>query len=122
MRIRLVRSATLVLELFGRRILVDPMLDPAGARPPIEQTANPVRNPTVDLPFPAEEVVSGLDAVLVTHCHKDHFDETAERLLPHELPVFCQPQDAERLRVVGARRGTRRSRRRSVGSRRASPS
>jgi L-ascorbate metabolism protein UlaG (beta-lactamase superfamily) len=101
MRIRLVRSATLVLELFGRRILVDPMLDPAGARPPIEQTANPVRNPTVDLPFPAEEVVSGLDAVLVTHCHKDHFDETAERLLPHELPVFCQPQDAERLRAVG---------------------
>ena len=101
MQITLVRNATLLLELGGRRLLVDPMLDPAGARPPIEQTANPVRNPTVELPFPAEDVVSGLDAVLVTHCHKDHFDETAERLVPRDVPVFCQPEDEERLRAVG---------------------
>ena len=101
MRITLVRNATLLLELAGRRILIDPMLDPAGARPPIEQTANPVRNPTVELPFAAEEVVAGLDAVLVTHCHKDHFDDTAERLLPRDVPVFCQPEDAERLGAAG---------------------
>jgi L-ascorbate metabolism protein UlaG (beta-lactamase superfamily) len=101
MQITLVRSATLVLEVRGRRILVDPMLDPAGARPPIEQTANPVRNPTVELPFPPEEIVAGLDAVLVTHCHKDHFDKTAERLLPRDVPVFCQPEDEERLHSVG---------------------
>ena len=101
MRITLVRNATLLLELAGRRVLVDPMLDPAGARPPIEQTANPVRNPTVELPFVAEEVVAGLDAVLVTHCHKDHFDDTAERLLPRDIPVFCQPEDAERLGAAG---------------------
>jgi len=101
MRITLVRNATLLLELAGRRVLVDPMLDPAGARPPIEQTANPVRNPTVELPFAAEKVVAGLDAVLVTHCHKDHFDDTAERLLPRDVPVFCQPEDAERLGAIG---------------------
>ncbi len=101
MQITLVRNATLLLELSGRRLLVDPMLDPAGARPPIERTANPVRNPTVELPFPAEDVVSGLDAVLVTHCHKDHFDETAERVVPRDVPVFCQPEDEERLRAVG---------------------
>ncbi len=101
MQITLVRNATLLLELSGRRLLVDPMLDPAGARPPIEQTANPIRNPTVELPFPAEDVVSGLDAVLVTHCHKDHFDETAERVVPRDVPVFCQPEDEERLRAVG---------------------
>ncbi len=101
MKITLVRNATLVLELEGRRLLVDPMLDPADARPPIERTANPVRNPTVELPFPAERVVERLDAVLVTHCHKDHLDETAERLLPRDVPVFCQPEDEERLRAVG---------------------
>jgi L-ascorbate metabolism protein UlaG (beta-lactamase superfamily) len=101
MRITLVRNATVILELQGRRILVDPMLDPKGARPPIEDTANPVRNPTVELPFPADEIVAELDAVLVTHCHKDHLDDTAERLLPRDLPVFCQPEDEERLRGVG---------------------
>src|SRR6185295_19507060 len=101
MNITLVRNATLILETPAGRLLVDPMLDPLGARPPIEHTANPVRNPTVELPFPAEQVVEGLDAVLVTHCHKDHLDDTAERLLPRDVPVLCQPDDEERLRAVG---------------------
>ena len=101
MRITLVRNATMLLELAGRRILVDPMLDPGGARPAIAGTANPVPNPTVELPFPADEVVRGLDAVLVTHRHKDHFDDTAERLLPRDIPVFCQPEDETALRELG---------------------
>ena len=101
MRLTLIRSATVVVELRGKRILVDPMLDDAGARPPVEQTANPVRNPTVPLPFPAEEVVRGLDAVIVTHRHRDHLDGRAEELLPRDVPVFCQPEDEEALRGLG---------------------
>ncbi len=101
MRLTLVRNATLILELQGRRVLVDPMLDGAGARPPVANTANPVPNPTVPLPFPAEQVVEGLDAVLVTHRHGDHFDGRARDLLPRDLPVFCQPEDEEPLRELG---------------------
>ena len=101
MRLTLVRNATLLLELGGRRLLVDPMLDDAGARPPVEDTPNPRRNPLVPLPFPAEDVVRGLDAAIVTHLHRDHLDETGERLLPRDVPVFCQPEDEDRLRELG---------------------
>ena len=101
MRLTLVRNATLVLELAGKRLLVDPMLDEAGARPPVEGTLNPVANPTAPLPVPAEEIVTGLDAVLVTHRHRDHLDGTAEELLPRDVPVFCQPEDEDALRELG---------------------
>jgi L-ascorbate metabolism protein UlaG (beta-lactamase superfamily) len=100
-RVTLVRNATLILELSGKRILVDPMLDDMGARPPIEKTANPVRNPTVPLPFPAEEVVRGLDAVIVSHRHRDHLDARGEELVPRDVPVFCQPDDEDALRELG---------------------
>ena len=101
MKIRLIRHATLVIELDGKRLLVDPQLDPAGARPPIDNTPNPRPNPLVELPIPAAEVLAGIDAILVTHLHRDHLDATAEELLPRRLPVFCQPEDLVRLRELG---------------------
>src|SRR4051794_28883309 len=102
MRLTLIRNATLRLELDdGRVLLVDPMLDDAGARPAIDNTANDRRNPLVPLPWPAEDVVRGVDAVLVSHRHRDHLDETAERLLPRDVPTFCQPEDEAALRELG---------------------
>jgi L-ascorbate metabolism protein UlaG (beta-lactamase superfamily) len=100
-KLTLVRSATVILDHAGRRILVDPMLDDAGTRPPIEGTVPQVPNPTVPLPFPAEEVVRGLGAVIVTHRHRDHLDARAEELLPRDVPVFCQPEDEQPLRDLG---------------------
>jgi L-ascorbate metabolism protein UlaG (beta-lactamase superfamily) len=99
-RITLIRNATVIVEIAGKRILVDPMLDDAGARPPIEQTRNQVANPTVPLPFAAEDVVRGLDAAIVTHRHRDHLDARGEELLPRDLPVFCQPEDEQALREL----------------------
>ena len=101
MHLRLIRHATLRLEVGGRQLLVDPMLDPAGARPPVERTESARRNPLVELPEPPEVVVAGVDAVLVTHLHQDHFDASAAELLPKDVPALCQPDDAERLRGRG---------------------
>jgi L-ascorbate metabolism protein UlaG (beta-lactamase superfamily) len=101
MRLRLIRNATLAVKVAGRYVLIDPMLDPKGARPAIEDTPNPRRNPLVDLPEPAEVVVQGVAAVLVTHLHRDHLDDTAVALLPDDVPLFCQPPDAGRLREHG---------------------
>jgi L-ascorbate metabolism protein UlaG (beta-lactamase superfamily) len=97
----LIRSATLRIVTAGQTLLIDPQLDPAGARDPVPNTPNPRASPLVDLPEPPEVVVAGIDAVLLTHLHRDHFDGTAKALLPREVPVFCQPQDAERLHADG---------------------
>jgi L-ascorbate metabolism protein UlaG (beta-lactamase superfamily) len=101
MEITLVRHATLLVDLDGRRLLVDPMLDDAGARPPVENTPNQRRNPLVPLPTAAEEVLRDLDAILVTHLHQDHFDTKAAELLPRDVPLFCQPEDVDRLSALG---------------------
>jgi L-ascorbate metabolism protein UlaG (beta-lactamase superfamily) len=98
--IRLVRHATLQIELGGQKLLVDPMLDPAGARPPVANTPNDRRNPLVELPEPAEDVVAWADAVLVTHLHADHLDDTAVALIG-DRPVFGQPEDIATLRERG---------------------
>jgi L-ascorbate metabolism protein UlaG (beta-lactamase superfamily) len=101
MRLRLIRHATLLVRLAGHCLVVDPMLDPAGARPPVPDTPNPVPNPLVELPEPPEIVVQGLTAVLVTHLHQDHLDATAIALAPKDVPVFCAPGDAGKLREHG---------------------
>ena len=90
MHLRLIRHATLRLEVEGRHLLVDPMLDPAGARPPVERSDNDRRNPLVELPEPAEVVVEGVDAALITHLHRDHFgarDNGSERVADHSAQV-----------------------------------
>jgi L-ascorbate metabolism protein UlaG (beta-lactamase superfamily) len=79
------------------------MLDDAGARPAVENTASPRRNPLVPLPMPADEIVRGIDAAIVTHLHRDHLDGTGVRLLPRGVPVFCQPQDEAPLLELGLR-------------------
>jgi L-ascorbate metabolism protein UlaG (beta-lactamase superfamily) len=101
MKLTLIRHATLRIEVAGHTLLVDPQLDPAGAREAVPNTPNPRRSPLVGLPLPAEQVVAGVDAVLLSHVHGDHWDATARELLPHDLPVFCQPNDAERLHGEG---------------------
>lgn len=101
MRIALIRHATLLIEYAGSRLLVDPMFDAAGTQPPIPEAADQRPNPLVDLPRPAESLVGGIDAVVVTHLHPDHIDGTAVRLLPRDVPVWClEGQDAP-LRAQG---------------------
>lgn len=106
MEIRLVRSATLTVMLGGRRLLVDPMLGPAGSMPPVEDTANPRRNPLVDLPFGERELdrlLAETEAMLLTHTHRDHWDPAAVGLIPKATPVLCQPEDEDRIRSDGFR-------------------
>lgn len=92
MRLRLIRNATLRLEYAALALLVDPALDPAFAWGP---------DPLLELPEPAERVAADLDGALVSHLHVDHWDETARRLLPSDLPLACQPEAVEALGESG---------------------
>jgi L-ascorbate metabolism protein UlaG (beta-lactamase superfamily) len=95
--VTLVRHATLLLDSPHGRILVDPMLRAAGTSPPIEDTPNPRPNPLVKLPIPAADVLAGVDLCVVTHLHRDHFDD----LIPLDLPILTQPESADELRTRG---------------------
>jgi len=101
MQIEFLRHATLVVSLGGTRILVDPMLGPAGEMPPIPETPHPRRNPLVPLPGTVDAIVASVEAVLVTHLHRDHFDAVAGEVLPKDLPLLVQAEDEERLHEAG---------------------
>ena len=101
MRLRLLRHATLIMEFAGRKLLIDPMLSPPGAMPAIENSPNPRPNPLVPLPVSMQEITQDLDAVLITHTHRDHWDDAAARELPRKVPLLCQPEDAQKLRNRG---------------------
>jgi len=98
MKIQLIRSATLRLEYAGHQILIDPYLAAKFTRPSYTGKSP---NPLVDLPFPPEQVMAGIELVVVSHLHSDHFDPAAEKLLPKDLPVLCQPADEASLKAKG---------------------
>jgi L-ascorbate metabolism protein UlaG (beta-lactamase superfamily) len=80
------------------------MLAAAGTADPIRNTLNPRRNPLVDLPFDESrlvELLSTLDGIIVTHLHNDHWDAAARTMLPKSLPLFCQPEDQQRIEEAG---------------------
>jgi L-ascorbate metabolism protein UlaG (beta-lactamase superfamily) len=94
MKIQLIRHATLFVHFNGKNILVDPMLSVSQVMDPAQNAANVLRNPLVNLPLTVNlRDLKQADAVLLTHTHRDHFDEAAVALLPKSIPVFCQPED-----------------------------
>ncbi|MCS3451200.1 MULTISPECIES: MBL fold metallo-hydrolase [Bradyrhizobium] len=98
MKLRLLRNATLKLEFLGRTILIDPFLAPKGTRPTL---AGRAPNPLVDLPVSAEEILKGVELVIVSHLHSDHFDPVAQALVPKHLPLICQPGDEVKICAYG---------------------
>lgn len=100
MDIRLIRHATLLVHLGGKTLLVDPMLGDKETMPPIANSTNDRRNPLVELAAPVD-YLEQIDGVLLTHTHKDHFDDAAAEKLPKDKPVLCQPADETKLAGLG---------------------
>lgn len=100
MKIQLLRHATLLVTMNGKRIIVDPMLGRAAVMPPIANSPNSHRNPLVELSIQLE-FQQDIDGVLLTHTHRDHFDDAAAEQLPRNKPILCQPEDEGKLQNLG---------------------
>ena len=98
-----IRNATAKIEIAGSTFLVDPYLAPKGSYAGFEGTINSQkRNPLIDMKEQVEKVLEGVDAVIVTHTHDDHWDEYAQKVLPKTLPIFVQNAgDAQIIRSQG---------------------
>ncbi len=90
-KIQLIRNATMKLVYGGKTFLTDPMLSKKGE---IRSFAGIASNPTVELPLPLEELLSGVDAVIVSHLHPDHYHNASGQAILLAKPVFCQPVDS----------------------------
>ena len=106
MQITQLRNATIIVHIGNRHILVDPMLAPQGALPPLRLLdGKRLRNPTVDLPAQADAALKQVTHCLITHCQKGHFDHLdgygKRWLRDTQLPVICTPHDANYLRKRG---------------------
>ena len=100
MRLRLLRNATQRLRYARRELLLDPYFAPKHSRPSFTGRSP---NPLVDLPCSPEEIMDGAELLIVSHLHSDHFDPEAQRLLPKDLPVLCQPGDEDASAATASR-------------------
>lgn len=98
MKLQLLRNATLKLDYAGSTILIDPFFAPKHSRPSFTGRSP---NPMTDLPVSTDEVLEGVELVLVSHLHADHFDPVAQELVPKHLPLICQPGDEDTIRSFG---------------------
>ena len=102
-QVQQIRNATAKISYAGKTFLIDPFLAKKGTYPGFPGTFNSqLRNPMVELPMSANELMKGVDAVLVTHTHLDHWDGGAHQFIPKALPLFVQNDtDAKLIRGQG---------------------
>jgi L-ascorbate metabolism protein UlaG (beta-lactamase superfamily) len=98
MKLRLFRNATLKLDYAGHTVLIDPYLAPRHSLPSFTGRSP---NPMVELPAPIEEILAGVELVVVSHLHTDHFDSVAKERVPKDLPLICQPGDERTILEAG---------------------
>lgn len=93
-----IRNATGILNYGGKRILIDPFFAPKGVYPGFDMTYSfKQTNPLIDLPMNTGEILKGIDAVLVTHTHLDHWDEYAQKAINKNILIFVQNESDKKL-------------------------
>ncbi len=105
MKITQIRNATIVIEIQGISILVDPMLSKKSTLPKLRYYKSNYRNPLVKLPEAFHQLKDSIDYALITHCQKGHFDHLDRAgvhwLIKNKIPTFCTSHDSTYLQKKG---------------------
>lgn len=112
MKIHHLRNATFVIEAGSRYFLIDPMLSRKGQLPPFSYFRHRLqRNPIVELPDNASDILEKVTHCIVTHSqkwglefltHTDHLDGSGKKFLrERQIPVLCLDEDAGYMRRNG---------------------
>ena len=98
MQLELIRNATLKVTYGGHILLIDPYFAPRHSLPSFTGRSP---NPMTELPRSIDDTLQGVELVIVSHLHTDHFDAVAKERVPKTLPILCQPGDEGRIRDAG---------------------
>ncbi len=99
--ITLYRHATIAVKIGRVRLAIDPMFSAKDAMDPVGNAGNNTRNPMVEVPYEPEIFMRDIDAVLLTHTHRDHWDAVAQEKIDKGIPIFCQPTDVDKIKEKG---------------------
>ena len=93
-----IRNATIKVTYADTTFLIDPMFAKKGFYEGFPDTYRSyLRNPLVDLPIKPETILEGVDAVIVTHTHLDHWDDAAQATIPKNIPLFVQNKEDQKI-------------------------
>ena len=99
MKVTQVRNALLILEMKGKKIVIDPWLAPKSSQDPYPcpiPGRDKLRNPTAELPLPVDKILEKVDAIFVTHYHPDHFDEYAVKYIVKNQLLFAKNEEEKK--------------------------
>ena len=85
--VQLVRNATLKIRYAGHTMLIDPVLADKGT---LISALGVNKTPRVHLTIPIQDIIGGVDMVLLTHNHIDHYEPSVPTHLPKEIPFYVQ--------------------------------
>lgn len=98
MKIQQIRNATIRIECAGKHFLIDPWFQKKGtgmSAPSPDPEKAKIPSPTTELPFSVEQIMEGIDAMIVTHIHPDHFDPETAAMLDKNIPVFAANEETK---------------------------
>lgn len=98
MQLELIRNATLKISYGGHVLLIDPYFAPRHSLPSFTGRSP---NPMTELPGSIDDILQGVELVIVSHLHTDHFDTVAKERVQKSLPILCQPGDEGSIEEAG---------------------